>query len=60
MGAGETISRTLIRLVEELDIATVAEGGETAKQFGILGNIGCTEHQGFYDAKPMSSDGFYE
>ncbi len=59
-GASETITRTLIQLAEELDIATVAEGVENAKQVEILCNIGCTEHQGFYYAKPMSSDGFCE
>ena len=59
-GVSETITRTLIRLAEELDIATVAEGVETAEQVKILCNIGCTEHQGFYYAKPMSNDGFCE
>ncbi|MDG2014059.1 MAG: EAL domain-containing protein [Pirellulaceae bacterium] len=59
-GAGETITRTLIRLADELDISTVAEGVETAKQVEILCRIGCTDHQGFYYAKPMSSDRFCE
>ena len=55
-GPGQTITRTLVRLAEELGIATVAEGVETITQIEFLQSIGCMNHQGFYYAEPMSCE----
>lgn len=55
-GPGQTITRTLVRLAEELNISTVAEGVETITQVEFLRSIGCVEHQGFYYAEPMSCE----
>jgi diguanylate cyclase (GGDEF)-like protein len=59
-GAGETITRTLIRLADELNIETLAEGVETEQQVEVLCGMGCLHHQGYYYARPMSEQAFSE
>lgn len=53
-----TIIRNIIRLSEELNIATLTEGVETDKQFSQLSDMGCKLFQGYYFAKPMPVDEF--
>jgi diguanylate cyclase (GGDEF)-like protein len=45
---GAAIIRTIIQLAANLNIATTAEGVETAKQFDQLAASGCHEGQGFF------------
>lgn len=55
---GETIIRNIIRLSEELDIASLTEGVETKEQYLQLFEMGCQLFQGYYFAKPMPVDEF--
>ena len=48
-----TIVSTSIRLAHELSLNIVAEGVETEDQYHTLLNVGCSEVQGFWIAKPM-------
>lgn len=47
------IISSIIRLAQDLDIETVAEGIETAEQAAFLRDAGCDKGQGFYLNKPM-------
>ncbi len=46
------IVRTIIALGENLGIATIAEGVETAEQLGQIREVGCTEVQGYFISPP--------
>jgi EAL domain-containing protein (putative c-di-GMP-specific phosphodiesterase class I) len=46
------IVRTIIGLGNNLGIATIAEGVETAEQFAQIRRKGCTEVQGYFLSKP--------
>jgi diguanylate cyclase (GGDEF)-like protein/PAS domain S-box-containing protein len=48
------IVRATIGLARELDIIVIAEGVETAAQFGLLKAWGCQEIQGYYFSEPLS------
>ena len=48
----------LVKLSNELNIKTVAEGVSEEKEYEFLKNIGCTYLQGYYFSKPMSSEEF--
>ena len=45
-----------IALAHSLELKVVAEGVETAEQLALLNELGCDYAQGFYLAKPMTSD----
>jgi predicted signal transduction protein with EAL and GGDEF domain len=47
------IVQATIQLSEKLGMETTAEGVETAEQFDILANEGCTNVQGFHVSKPV-------
>jgi len=47
------IAETIIRLADNLNKKTVAEGVETKEQFDILKSLGCTMIQGYYFSKPL-------
>ncbi len=51
-----TIIRSLITMAEGLDCTTVSEGIETLEQVSILGELGCTEFQGFLFSHPLAAD----
>ncbi len=53
-----TIIRNIIRLADELDIASLTEGVETSNQYEQLADIGCKLFQGYYFAKPMPVEEF--
>lgn len=55
---GETtqIIRTIIDLANNLNLGIVAEGVETEAQLDSLRALGCRNIQGFYFAKPMTSE----
>ena len=44
----------------KLDLGLLAEGVETREQVEFLKEIGCDMVQGFYYAKPMPAEEFYE
>ena len=52
------IIKNIINMSEELDIATLTEGVETAKQFEILYAMGCKLYQGYYFSKPVPLEDF--
>jgi diguanylate cyclase (GGDEF)-like protein len=58
VGEGDSRSAALagaiVALGESLDIATVAEGIETAQHAERMRDLGCTYGQGYYFAKPMA------
>lgn len=50
------ISKAIVALAQSLGLNITAEGVETKAQFEYLKNQGCHEVQGYYFAKPLSSD----
>jgi EAL domain-containing protein (putative c-di-GMP-specific phosphodiesterase class I) len=46
------IVEAIVRLGQSLELATVAEGVETAEQMELLRSLGCTYAQGYYIAPP--------
>ncbi|MEM8948058.1 MAG: EAL domain-containing protein [Pseudomonadota bacterium] len=50
-----TIVRSLITMAEGLNCTTVAEGIEALEQVSILGELGCTEFQGFLFSRPLAA-----
>ena len=52
------IIKNIINMSEELNIATLTEGVETAKQFEILYAMGCKLYQGYYFSKPVPLEDF--
>ena len=48
-----TIVKSLITMAEGLNCTTVAEGIEELEQVAILGELGCTEFQGYLFSKPL-------
>lgn len=54
--SGRKIVQTIIRLADDLDIPTIAEGAETAEQVDILQAMGCRQVQGYFFARPMPPD----
>ena len=55
-----TIIRNIINMSGELNIDTLTEGVETAKQFENLYSMGCKLYQGYYFSKPVPLDKFEE
>ncbi len=54
----QTIIKNIIRLSDELGIASLTEGVETEQQFSELAHMGCVMFQGYYFAKPMPVEEF--
>jgi len=52
-GADLAIIRAILALADNLGLATIAEGVETAEQARILREEGCQAVQGFFYAKPL-------
>jgi len=53
-----TIVKAIIQLSNSLNLEVIAEGVETLEQEQYLRQYGCTEGQGFYYSKPITSDDF--
>ena len=47
-------------MARELKLSTIAEGVETIEEVNILKRIGCEMVQGFYYARPMEKEQFFE
>ena len=54
----EAISRAILAMAKALDIRTVAEGVETKQQLQWLQQEGCDYAQGYYLARPLSTEDF--
>ena len=54
----QTILRNIIHLSDDLGIAALTEGVETASQYQTLHSMGCKMFQGYYFAKPMPLEEF--
>ena len=58
-GKGRLILEQVITMADKLQRGVLAEGVETKEQVELLQNIGCDQVQGYYYAKPMPEDEFY-
>jgi len=47
-------------MADKLGLGLLAEGVETEEQVEVLRSIGCDTVQGYYYAKPMPAEEFYE
>ena len=47
-------------MADKLELGLLAEGVETKEQIEMLQNIGCDQVQGYYYAKPMPEEEFFE
>jgi EAL domain-containing protein (putative c-di-GMP-specific phosphodiesterase class I) len=47
------IVEAIIRLGQSLELTTIAEGVETAEQFAVLRELGCSNAQGYFIAEPL-------
>lgn len=52
------IARTIIRLGQDLGLAVIAEGVETAQHQAFLSELGCKAYQGYLYGRPMSIEDF--
>lgn len=57
---GRLILEQVVAMAGKLDLGLLAEGVETREQVELLKEIGCDMVQGFYYAKPMPAEEFYE
>jgi len=56
-GQAPELVRTILSLARDLGTQVVAEGVETAEQFGFVREVGCAAAQGFYFSPPVDSEG---
>jgi diguanylate cyclase (GGDEF)-like protein/PAS domain S-box-containing protein len=56
-GQAPELVRTIVSLARDLGTQVVAEGVETAEQFGFLREVGCGAAQGFYFSPPVDGEG---
>jgi len=52
-GQAPELVRTIVSLARELGKDVIAEGVETAEQFGFLREVGCGAAQGFFFSPPV-------
>lgn len=57
---GKLILEQVVLMVNKLGLGLLAEGVETKEQIELLQSIGCDQVQGYYYAKPMPQDDFFE
>ncbi len=57
---GKLILEQIVSMADKLDLGLLAEGVETKEQVDLLQSIGCDQVQGYYYAKPMPAEEFYE
>ncbi|MBO4396312.1 MAG: EAL domain-containing protein [Eubacterium sp.] len=55
---GRIIVKHVIQMARDLKIGLITEGVETGEQAAFLGDLGCTDMQGFYFHKPMPTEKF--
>ena len=59
-GKGRMILEQVASMSEKLGLGLLAEGVETKEQVDLLQSIGCDQVQGYYYAKPMPQEVFFE
>lgn len=59
-GKGRLILEQMVLMAEKLNLGLLAEGVETKEQVELLQSIGCDQVQGYYYAKPMPEEEFYQ
>lgn len=59
-GKGKLILEQVVSMSNKLELGLLAEGVETQEQVQLLQSIGCDQVQGYYYAKPMPEDDFFE
>lgn len=57
---GRLILEHVVMMADKLDLGLLAEGVETREQVDLLRSIGCDQVQGYYYAKPMPEEEFFE
>jgi diguanylate cyclase (GGDEF)-like protein len=57
---GKIILEYMVSMANAMGLGLIAEGVETAEQVDLLKKIGCNEVQGYYYAKPMPEEDFFE
>ncbi len=57
---GKLILEQVVSMADRLELGLLAEGVETKEQVELLQNIGCDQVQGYYYAKPMPEEEFFE
>lgn len=57
---GRLILEQVVLMADKLELGLLAEGVETKEQIEMLRNIGCDQVQGYYYAKPMPEEKFFE
>ncbi|MDE6204178.1 MAG: EAL domain-containing protein, partial [Lachnospiraceae bacterium] len=57
---GRLILEQVVLMANKLELGILAEGVETKEQVELLQSIGCDQVQGFYYAKPMPEEEFFE
>ena len=57
---GRLILEQVVTMADKLDLGLLAEGVETKEQTELLRSIGCDQVQGYYYAKPMPEEEFYQ
>ncbi len=58
--SGRIILRSIIRMAQNLGIAVLSEGVETAEQTAFLKELKCEQAQGYYFDKPLTPEDFLE
>ncbi len=59
-GKGKLILEQVVSMSNKLELGLLAEGVETKEQVELLQSIGCDQVQGYYYAKPMPEEEFFE
>ncbi|MCM1183630.1 MAG: EAL domain-containing protein [Roseburia sp.] len=59
-GKGRLILEQVVSMADKLRLGLLAEGVETKEQIDLLESIGCDQVQGYYYAKPMPEEEFFE
>lgn len=57
---GKLILEYVVSMANKLELGLLAEGVETREQAELLSKIGCDSAQGYYYAKPMPQEEFFE
>lgn len=57
---GKLILEHVVAMAKKLELGLLAEGVETKEQVELLAKIGCDNVQGYYYAKPMPQEEFFE
>ena len=57
-GVQANITSSIIKMVGNMGLETIAEGVESQEQLDFLAEIGCDIVQGYYFSRPVNIEGF--